>query len=556
MLGERVGERDPVAVGELPELVLVAHRARRGARAEERPPEPRALLVGPVDEAHGQRRRPLLGDPPQHLHPGHHVQAAVEPAAVRHRVDVPADQQRPVGLAREREPLVPGLVDLLRGERALVAQPLARPLPGLGPGDALRAVLVAGQLLELAQLLDRAGGVERHGATIHRWWTTCVIVGGGAIGVCCALELAAPRRAGSRCSSAGRRSPPAARPGTPGSSARATPSRSRTRPRSGTGCAGCGSATRRSTSGPGPAVLPWLARFALAARHWEDGARAIRALSLDSLELHARWGEELGTSFERTGTLNVYETRGGRRRTRRTPPTAPGSATSCSTPTETRELEPALIGPVAGAVRYPDEGRVDPKRFVEAVGRAAADAGAEIRTGVDVTRAPRGGDGGRRRRRLVARARPPPARGRQGLPPRLRAAGGRPADPELDPGDLDDRDAACPDRLRLSGTLELAGLDLSISQSRVDTIRRGGDRWFRGLAGRPVLETWAGLRPCLPDGLPAIGAARPHGRRDRPRDEGHLARAGHREARRAARRRRGARPRPGARSTPAASDPW
>ena len=62
-----------------------------------------------------------------------------------------------------------------------------------------------------------------------------------------------------------------------------------------------------------------------------------------------------------------------------------------------------------------------------------------------------------------------------------------------------------PDRLRLSGTLELAGLDLSVSQPRVDTIRRGGERWFRGLARPAGLETWAGLRPCLPDGLPAIG---------------------------------------------------
>jgi D-amino-acid dehydrogenase len=62
-----------------------------------------------------------------------------------------------------------------------------------------------------------------------------------------------------------------------------------------------------------------------------------------------------------------------------------------------------------------------------------------------------------------------------------------------------------PDRVRLSGTLELAGLDLSISQPRVDAIRRGGERWFRGLKERRVLETWAGLRPCLPDGLPAIG---------------------------------------------------
>jgi D-amino-acid dehydrogenase len=61
------------------------------------------------------------------------------------------------------------------------------------------------------------------------------------------------------------------------------------------------------------------------------------------------------------------------------------------------------------------------------------------------------------------------------------------------------------DRLRLAGTLELAGLDLSISERRLAAIRDGGERWFRGLRNRPVLETWAGLRPCLPDGLPAVG---------------------------------------------------
>ena len=35
-----------------------------------------------------------------------------------------------------------------------LAQPRPRPLPGLGPRDALRAALVSGQLLELAQLRD------------------------------------------------------------------------------------------------------------------------------------------------------------------------------------------------------------------------------------------------------------------------------------------------------------------------------------------------------------------------------------------------------------------
>ena len=67
-----------------------------------------------------------------------------------------AEQERALRRTREREPLVAGLVDLFLGADRddLLAQPLARALPRLGPGDALRAVLVAGQLLQLAQLGD------------------------------------------------------------------------------------------------------------------------------------------------------------------------------------------------------------------------------------------------------------------------------------------------------------------------------------------------------------------------------------------------------------------
>ena len=58
-----------------------------------------------------------------------------------------------------------------------------------------------------------------------------------------------------------------------------------------------------------------------------------------------------------------------------------------------------------------------------------------------------------------------------------------------------------PERLRLSGTLELAGLDLSVSQSRVDTIRRGGDRWFRG-PRRPARARDLGGAPAVPPRRP------------------------------------------------------
>jgi D-amino-acid dehydrogenase len=256
---------------------------------------------------------------------------------------------------------------------------------------------------------------------------------------------------------------------------------------------------------PRPAVLPWLVRFARAAARSEAGAAAIRSLSLPGLELHAQLGEELGTSFDRTGTLNVYATaeglEGGAAEGERS-----GLRFSVLDADQTRELEPSLIGPVEGGVHYPDEGRVDPKRFVEAVGRAAADAGVDIRTGSEA-RTP-----DELRADTVVVAAGVWSRTLVDLP----LEGGKGYHVDFDRAEGDARIPAwvqetwtiatpLPGRLRLSGTLELAGLDLSISKSRVDAIRLGGDRWFRGLAGRPVLETWAGLRPCLPDGLPAIG---------------------------------------------------
>ncbi len=59
-------------------------------------------------------------------------------------------------------------------------------------------------------------------------------------------------------------------------------------------------------------------------------------------------------------------------------------------------------------------------------------------------------------------------------------------------------------RLRLGGTLELAGLDLSINQRRVNAIRRGAMEYLQAISGKRE-EVWRGLRPCSPDGLPIIG---------------------------------------------------
>jgi D-amino-acid dehydrogenase len=330
------------------------------------------------------------------------------------------------------------------------------------------------------------------------------IVGGGAIGACCALELAR-RGAGVTLYERG---PTLASGCSAGNAGLICPSHSTPISNPTSLRNGLKWMWKRDSPfylRPRPAVLPWLTRFALSSRHWEEGAQAIRDLAVAGLELHAALGAELETTFERTGTLNVYETQEGLEAEARAAARS-GLPFEVFDPDGTHGLEPALIGPATGAVRYPTEGRVDPRRFVEAVGRAAAEAGAEIRTGVEIrsfdeleaeTIVVAAGTWSKQLVRL-------PLEGGKGYHVDFERTDDGPHIPTWLQATWTIA-TPLPDRLRLSGTLELAGLDLTISERRVEAIRAGAQRWFRNLRARRELETWAGLRPCLPDGLPAIG---------------------------------------------------
>ena len=62
-----------------------------------------------------------------------------------------------------------------------------------------------------------------------------------------------------------------------------------------------------------------------------------------------------------------------------------------------------------------------------------------------------------------------------------------------------------PGGIRFSGTLGLQGYDLSVDERRAGPIRRHAELYCGKDAVAPI-ETWAGLRPASPDGLPFIGA--------------------------------------------------
>ena len=66
------------------------------------------------------------------------------------------------------------------------------------------------------------------------------------------------------------------------------------------------------------------------------------------------------------------------------------------------------------------------------------------------------------------------------------------------------------DMLRIAGTLELAGFDMSINNRRLQAILKSIPDYFPDfdMDTLEVIEIWRGLRPCSPDGLPYIGRPR------------------------------------------------
>lgn len=59
--------------------------------------------------------------------------------------------------------------------------------------------------------------------------------------------------------------------------------------------------------------------------------------------------------------------------------------------------------------------------------------------------------------------------------------------------------------LRIAGTLELVDQDFSITERRVESIKKGAREFLYLPEKLEIQELWAGLRPCTPDGVPLIG---------------------------------------------------
>ena len=194
-----------------------------------------------------------------------------------------------------------------------------------------------------------------------------------------------------------------------------------------------------------------------------------------------------------------------------------------------RELEPAIGDDIIGGVFFKDSATIDPYRFVCGLAEAARRHGvtirenygvSEISTSGGVTEGVRLLDGevltansvvvaaGAYSRSLTAKLRVP-------LP--LQAAKGYHSDRDLAAGGtpslgitfmLGERSVYCTPLggfLRLAGTLEFSGMNHDIRKPRLAQLTKSAKEYVKGMEDVEPSSEWCGLRPCLPDGYPAVG---------------------------------------------------
>jgi D-amino-acid dehydrogenase len=192
---------------------------------------------------------------------------------------------------------------------------------------------------------------------------------------------------------------------------------------------------------------------------------------------------------------------------------------------EVRNLDPSIGLKVLGAVQHTIDGRLNPLAFMEWLYREAKDKGVHFKTGTEVF----GFDKTRQRIEkiyttrgnfkadqvvLAAGAWTAPLSKKLGLRLPIQGAKGysltfrRPPDSPRIPIILQESHIAMTplkERFRITGMLEISGLDGGIDLKKIKTIQNHANTYMPQLNKMELMEIWRGFRPCTPDGLPIIG---------------------------------------------------
>ncbi len=280
-------------------------------------------------------------------------------------------------------------------------------------------------------------------------------------------------------------------------------------------------------------LLDWALKFWKASNgdHVRRASPLLRDLNLASRACYeelAMRGDEFG--LNKAGTLMLCQTAHALDEEAKTAESARALGLSAEVldARATADLDPAVRMNVVGSVYFPDDCNVVPGRLVNALQRRLAAHGAPFIWSTEIIGChvenrrivavmPKEGDAIQGDEFVLA-AGVWSAKLARGLGLDIPMQGGKGysltlARPPVLPRSAailtEARVAVSPmgDALRVGGTMEIAGLDQSVSARRVRSIIEAATRYYPDLAAADFdgIEPWQGLRPCSPDGLPYLG---------------------------------------------------
>lgn len=287
-----------------------------------------------------------------------------------------------------------------------------------------------------------------------------------------------------------------------------------------------------------PEYLRWLIGFLLSSKKskFVPGAMALVELCRVSVDMWEEVEKHATESFgfERHGLLAVYEKPESFESAHKTNEliARAGCKVERWSADDVRQREPGVVGKTVGAYYFPDDAHCKPYEAVRALQTEALAAGVTFVENAEVFKiSDPNGTGPRTlttthgeykaNRILLAAGSWSEDLGKMLdlRVPILGAKGYSMLLPKANPHPkssiylIERKVAANPhkDALRISGTLEIVKNDFSINQRRVNVILRGA-KGMLGIGDEPVVnDLWRGLRPCTPDGMPLIGKARGRG---------------------------------------------
>lgn len=286
-----------------------------------------------------------------------------------------------------------------------------------------------------------------------------------------------------------------------------------------------------------PALWQWLWRFARRCnrRDWSASTQARAALLDDSRQRLVDWiaRYQLNCEFREEGLDYVF----------RNPRLFERYANECETLAglgiaseifsgkDYEHQEPAMLPGMAGAIRFPDDARLRPDRYVAELARVVGERGGHFETDCRATGLQADAQGvsvqtsrgtWRAREVVIALGAWTPAFARQlGLRTPIQPGKGysitysRPSLMPRRPLVLKDVSVcvtAWDSGFRLGSTMEFSGYNDELNATRLSALERGARQFLREPVGAVVEERWCGWRPMTYDDLPMLGPAprQPH----------------------------------------------